>query len=598
VNRAHFKVLFRNRLLIVYRRGDRLSETSMRYLKWFYNIIYRIPTDVTDPSNFIESSENFPLITNVCNYTMIFLLSPISGEDEDPRLWDRLLKVHNKIPIITFYRAAYAFNQNSASKLFFNVNPICEEEGYIKNVSFSDETLGQGVEYPSVEDPASGYNSADDKDYFIAIEPLKKDEDFKPLILHNNKVVASQSGLNIFIGQKGLGIPHEKRAFNLEFPMYYLQFLNNLLDKSPVGYARLKLPTWPVTLRMDDLPLTTMHLVYKRKIMNSNELLQLLDVFRSHKAKITCMVTPAFIDKHGRIIPWEQGKLEEARKLLSILKRGLKEGLVEIGCHGLTHFLIGYKPSALIRFFALLKRANLSGEFYDELRNRELPVDAQKGAIEKSMQLIQKYFDTKPKVFTPPAHRWSSSTEKLLSNYFPYISAMVCFYPYGERNPITLGEPAFTSPDLLSVSVLPLGRCNSHFSKELFLKSINVMSNLGIPLIWSVHNYYPNCIKPDDANEIFNKIDKVTERCYMGLTQLGNLLKSYTQAICNVLISDDKVVCKMRNELEVILDLHVKGKIKEVSWNEHVSTEWRQNKINVPLGKHKLTASLKQSRKG
>ncbi|MHA1705196.1 MAG: hypothetical protein ACTSUX_03855 [Promethearchaeota archaeon] len=146
----------------------------MRYLKWFYNIVYHIPMNVIDSLNFVEEPENFPLLTdNLCNYIMIFLLSPISGESEDPKLWERLYEVNQKIPIVAFYRAAYAFNGNPISERLFNVKPVSEEEGYVKDVSFIDETLGQDVEYPSVEDPASGYNSANDKDYFIAVEPFK-----------------------------------------------------------------------------------------------------------------------------------------------------------------------------------------------------------------------------------------------------------------------------------------------------------------------------------------------------------------------------------------------------------------------------------------
>jgi len=297
-------LLFRNRLLIIYRGGDRLSEASMRYLKWFYNVIYRIPTDVTDSLNFIKSSENFPLITaDVCNYTMIFLLSPISGDDKDLGLWDRLLEVHHKIPIVTFYRAAYAFNRNSASKSFFNINPISEEEGYIRDVSFSDETLGKGVEYPSVQDPTSGYNSANDKDYFIVIEPLKKDEDFKPLMLYDNKAVASQSGLNIFIGQKGVAIPREDRALEFDRPIYFLRLLDNLLKKNPAGYLRLKPAKWPVVLRMDDPPTTWKLVSEKRKILTPQCYSEIINILAEHKAKITCFITPATIRKDGKIKP-------------------------------------------------------------------------------------------------------------------------------------------------------------------------------------------------------------------------------------------------------------------------------------------------------
>ena len=38
--------VYKNSICIIYRKGDELSEVSMRSLKWFYGVIYKLLVDV------------------------------------------------------------------------------------------------------------------------------------------------------------------------------------------------------------------------------------------------------------------------------------------------------------------------------------------------------------------------------------------------------------------------------------------------------------------------------------------------------------------------------------------------------------------------
>lgn len=551
----------------------------MHYLKWFYNVIYGIPTDVTNSSNFIESSENFPLIIgNVCNYVMIFLLSPISGEDEDLGIWDRLLKVNYKIPIVTFYRAAY-INQNSAFKLLFNVNPICEEEGYIKDISFSDKTLGQRIEYPSVEDSASGYNSVNDKDNFIAIEPLRKDEGFKPLMLYKDKIVGSQSGLNIFIGQKGVAIPREDRALEFDRPIYFLRLLDNLIKKSPAGYLRLKPAKWPVVLRMDDPPATWELVSEKRKILTPECYSEIINILAEHGAKITCFITPASIYKDGEIKPWTETDYDYAKIVLNILRDGSKKGVVEIGIHGLTHLTIGYKPpsgiTGLLSKVGLVKY-NLAREFYDSMLKKEIPYQLQKKQLEESAKLIKGFFGNNPKAFAPPTHVWDDSTEKALFEMgIPYFSADMNFYLYPEgydfrKNPSPIGESA-CNDEVLYVSATILSNYGT------FQKTLKLFNELGVPLLWQQHNFYPSWFTPQTLKSFFKDLEIFDDKAYMTVGELGDLLRSYRRIQSHATLESGLIKLEVNTEIPTIVEAYQKGK-----------TQVRK----IPAGHHHIELNL------
>jgi peptidoglycan/xylan/chitin deacetylase (PgdA/CDA1 family) len=567
--------LFKNRLLIIYRQRDRLSEASMRYLKWFYNVIYRIPVDVVDSLSFIEASNNPPLVTSDSyNYIIIFLLSPISGESEDHKLWERLLKVEQKVPIVTFYRTAYTFNGESVYKMIFNIDPICEREACIRDVSFTDETLRQGIDYPCAKDLVSDYNSVNDKDQFVVVRPFRKDKDFKPLmLLKKNDIVASQSGLNIFIGQKGVAIPREDLALELDRPIYFLKLLDNLLKKSPAGYLRLRPTMWPVVLRMDDPPMTWQFMSRRAKILTPSDYVRILNTLTKYGAKMTCFVTSAIISRDGKIRSWIETDCDDAKKILRILEDGVRKGVFEIGCHGLTHLTIGYKtPSTITKIIWNVKsiKINLAREFYDSLSRKEIPYDLQKKQLERSIELIEKLFGSKPKAFAPPAHVWGDSTEKaVLEMGMPFLSADMNFYLYPEgfdfrKNPSPIGESA-QNGKLLYVSATVLGNYGT------FKKTFKLFNELGVPLVWQQHNFYPSWFTSEILESFFKDLTPFNNKIFMTIGELGDLLQKWRKIKIDTNLDNGYINCEIEAEIPVLVEAYYRGKIqvKEVSAGRH-----------------------------
>ena len=118
---------------------------------------------------------------------------------------------------------------------------------------------------------------------FVAVEPADGG-DFKPLMLIGDEVVASQHGLNIFIGQRHIAVPRRDLALEFDRPIYSLRLLDNLLAKSPVGFLRLKLPFLPVAIRLDDVPTTWNLVMHRRRTLGHEDMEAILAILRAFKA--------------------------------------------------------------------------------------------------------------------------------------------------------------------------------------------------------------------------------------------------------------------------------------------------------------------------
>ena len=571
---------YRNKLLIIYRQGDRLSETSMRYLKWFYNIIYKIPVDTVEVSNFVNPSTSPPLITSeISNYILIFLLSSISGKEEYPEVCERLLEVNNKIPVVAFYRTAFALKENPLCQKIFNVNPLREKKAPLKDVAILDTTLALSI----VKDRCCYTCTYDTKDQFISIRPYSKDSEFIPLVLLGKDIIAAQSGLNIFIGQKGVAIPREDLAFEYNRPVYFLKLLDNILKKSPVGYLRLKLNKWPIVLRMDDPPLTWEHISQNLKILEPVDYQKILNLLKKYKAKMTVFVTPALITTSGRILPWTASEYGNAKEILRILRDGMKIGLIEIGCHGLTHITIGYKPPSRItrRIYKILN-VNVAREFYDSLHKRAIPFELQKKQLETSIKIIEEFFGIKPVAFAPPAHVWDDSTEKACSELgIQFLSADMNFYIYPDgfkirKNPSPLGERA-TVDNLIYISATILGKYGT------FDETLKVFNELGIPLIWHQHNFYPSWFTVEILESLFKDLSQFENKIFMTISELGFLLKKWEKANMDVILNENFVKGQISTEIPVRMEVYKQGTtwVKEVMPGSHSIMVKFNNRENI-----------------
>ena len=105
-----------NRICIIYRKEDVLSQVACRFLKWLFNIIYRIPTDIYEERD-IEMLELIERGEHRANYIMVFLLSTISGARPSNTLWEKLSEADGVIPIVAFYRSAYVLAQHPIGEI-------------------------------------------------------------------------------------------------------------------------------------------------------------------------------------------------------------------------------------------------------------------------------------------------------------------------------------------------------------------------------------------------------------------------------------------------------------------------------------------------
>jgi len=550
---------FKNKICVIYRENIELIRASMRYLRWFYGTIYKIPMDIFKEKEFTKAS----LINNgVCNYIMIFLLSTITGEEQSNDTVNKLLEVEQKIPLVTFYRAPEALTENRDLEHFFNIKFINEEEHLLRDVSFTDDSLGLKVKHPSTKDHITGYNSLNDRDRFVFVKPIRPSKAYQPLMACHGRTTASQFGLNIYIGQRGIAIPREDRALELDRPIYFLRLLNNLLKKSPAGYVRLKPSNWPVVLRIDDPPTNWQLLSQKRTILTPKDYAKIINILEKHSAKITCFVTPTCVSKDGKIKTWTETEYGDAKATLRILRDGTKKGAINIGNHGLTHLTIGYKPpsiTTLILSKVGLVNHNLAREFYDSKLRKEIPYELQKKQLEESIKLIEEIFGFKPKAFSPPAHVWDDSTEKAVRELgIQYFSADMNFYLYPEghdfrKNPSPLGEIACDS-ELLHVSATILGNYGT------FRKTLKLFNELGVPLVWQQHNFQPHCFTPETLESFFQDIELFGDKAYMTISELGNLLRTYKQIKKHATLSSGHVECEIETEIPILIEAYYNGK--------------------------------------
>jgi peptidoglycan/xylan/chitin deacetylase (PgdA/CDA1 family) len=495
---------------------------------------------------------------------MIFLVSPISGRDAVPALWNRLLEINQIVPIVTFYRAAFVLKRNHIANKIFNITTIGEEEGYLRDVIFEDKILAKGIKYCSAKDPISGQNSANDSDHFVLVDPMKG-RSVRSLMTYRGNVVASQSGLNIFVGQKGAAVPREDLALEFDRPVYFLKLLDNLLKKSPVGYARLKLGNWPVVLRMDDPPTTWELVARKNRILQPVDYVRIIDTIARHRAKLTCFVTPAYISKHGELHSWTAADFDYAKAILSILANGMNKGIIEIGSHGLTHLTINYRPPSGIK--SLLCRVGLfehglASEFYDSMVRKEIPYRLQKEQIGKSIKLIEEIFGLKPKVFAPPAHVWDNSTEKAVTRLgIPYFSADMNFYFYPEgcsfrKNPSPLGEMA-SKKGLLYVSATIVGTYGT------FDGTLKLFNQMGIPLVWQQHNFHPSWFTSSTLECFFKDLQQASNKSYMTISELGALLRKYIKVKSSVILEKGRAVGRIETEIPIVIETYQRGRTQE-----------------------------------
>jgi len=589
---------FKNRICIVF--DDEKGEfAAMRYLRWFYGKMYKIPLSEVKLKDFAELKleEN-----GTFTYSTIFILAATIEDG----FMSKIQEANGKIPLVLFHDAVYPIYDDIGTRPIFNIKPLSRVEEYVRNVKVEDKLFGSEVYYPATTD-TNQHDTSEDKDDFILVEPLEQKNETRPLLSLNSKPVATVCKGNVYIGQRGILVPREDLHLEFNRPVYYLRILDNLLKTLPTGYVRFKLPNWPVGFRIDDLPLTTEQLSSRTKTMDYRYLSSLLELFKAHDATLTCAVVPAYVDVEGKITSWDDIAVDKVQRILSVLREFLKIGTVEIAYHGLTHVTPGYESWTKAGIRQLIgkimvigrimgKRPILYPEFYDVNNRKEIPYEVQYKKISEARKIIKKSFMVSPKVFVPPAHYWDSNTENVLAKlHIPYISCDMNFYSYEagsvyRKNPCPMGDRGYANNTLLCVSTLLTGSAGS------FEESLKVFNELGIPLIWSSHNYKIQ-LTYDYVVKLFSLIDKYTDKKYMSLSELGDNLLGFEESVLDATINEHIIKCIINAKIPLRVEWHCPQSRTLEIFVDNSRIEAPDQIIVVPQGRHEISIIVESGRK-
>ncbi len=220
------------------------------------------------------------------------------------------------------------------------------------------------------------------------------------------------------------------------------QLVRDLLKRSLVwaqGYALYQEHQKSAMLFMDDFGTSdrTYLPYWHYRTLNEGDIRKgLIDPLKKHNAVLMEDVLTGYIDRKGRRIanPWKQQVIDEIdgktlHDYVSAkrgLDAGLKEGVLEIQCHGYTHMLPDLDSPPGPFWTAPMDGTGTLGfdeEFSDRLRNREVPAITQRYLLERGLEYIAKDFGVTPLFVINGGSGWSRS----YPNNSPRISAEMGF---------------------------------------------------------------------------------------------------------------------------------------------------------------------------
>jgi len=169
---------------------------------------------------------------------------------------------------------------------------------------------------------------------------------------------------------------HGKKWFRFSngFPYFYVPFANALFFKR----------IWPCKAWGPYQELT------------ASEWEKFLSVFDQYGIKPIVAITATWVSENGNSIPFPQMFPEEA----AVLKKALKEGLVTIANHGLTHCVVGKH---------LPLRWESNRQFHREFLS-SLPLQRHREHLLKSQEILETYFESPITILVPPGNLWSKHT--------------------------------------------------------------------------------------------------------------------------------------------------------------------------------------------
>jgi peptidoglycan/xylan/chitin deacetylase (PgdA/CDA1 family) len=145
--------------------------------------------------------------------------------------------------------------------------------------------------------------------------------------------------------------------------------------------------------------------------MRAKEWYEIYDLLKRYHAKLTVAVTATWAKSENQVIPFPIRFPEEARAL----REGVREGLIEIANHGLTHCVLknnAFKP----KWFSANRLYHR--EFWDWI-----PREIQEEHIRRSQEILQNWFATEIVTFVPPGSVFTDDTLEIAQQYgLRYVS--------------------------------------------------------------------------------------------------------------------------------------------------------------------------------
>ncbi len=206
------------------------------------------------------------------------------------------------------------------------------------------------------------------------------------------------------------------------------QISRDLLKRSLVwtqGYALYGEYPKSMVLFMDDFGTSdrTYLPYWHYKTLDENDIRKgLIEPLKRHNAVLNENVLSGYVDRKGRSIvnPWKQRVIDEIdgktvhdypsakRGLLA----GLREGVLEIQCHGYTHMLPDLESPPGPFWTAPMDGTGTLGwdvEFGDQIRNKDVPAITQKFFLTRGLRHIQEDFGVTPLFVINGGGAWSHS---------------------------------------------------------------------------------------------------------------------------------------------------------------------------------------------
>ena len=138
------------------------------------------------------------------------------------------------------------------------------------------------------------------------------------------------------------------------------------------------------------------------KELTEDEWEQIFLILSKYNAKITVGITATWVDEKNQLIPFHKRFPNQALKL----KEGIKNNLIEVANHGLTHCVVG---KHLPRLFSSNRKFHR--EFWDYLDQ-----GLHNNHVQDSQKIFEDWLGEKPISFIPPGNVYSKKTVNSLKN--------------------------------------------------------------------------------------------------------------------------------------------------------------------------------------